>query len=304
MEMNPSQVALSLENFIREQVDKLERDEVILGLSGGIDSAVVAELCKRAVGPERTLALLMPEKDSEKEHIQDALDFGKELGIETRLINITPYLKKLGIYKFAPLSAIPFSQKLRGFLIRKLIHYYEGRTGEHPFSASMVGLKGKEFGSFISHKVAYYRIKHRMRMIFLYYYGEIENRLVVGAANKSEYEIGYFVKHGCDDATDIMPLINLYKTQVRELARYLNIPSRMIEKPPSPDILPGIMDEEAIGIPYETLDLILLALTKGWEGDEITKALGIEEKEIIYVKNLMQKSEHMRKLYVPENGCS
>jgi len=304
MEMNPEQVALSLENFVREHVDKLERDGVILGLSGGIDSAVVAELCKRAVGPERTLALLMPEKDSEKEHVQDALDFGKGLGIETRLINITPYLKKMGIYKFAPLSAVPFSRKLRGFLIKKLIHYYEGRTGEHPFSASMVGLKGKEFGSFISHKVAYYRIKHRMRMILLYYYGEIENRLVVGAANKSEYEIGYFVKHGCDDATDIMPLINLYKTQVRDLARYLNIPSRIIEKPPSPDVLPGIIDEEAIGIPYEKLDLILLALEKGWEGDEMTKVLGIEEKKIIYVKNLVRKSEHMRKLYVPEGSSS
>ena len=302
--MNPEQVALSLENFVREHVDKLERDGVILGLSGGIDSAVVAELCKRAVGPERTLALLMPEKDSEKEHVQDALDFGKGLGIETRLINITPYLKKMGIYKFAPLSAVPFSRKLRGFLIKKLIHYYEGRTGEHPFSASMVGLKGKEFGSFISHKVAYYRIKHRMRMILLYYYGEIENRLVVGSANKSEYEIGYFVKHGCDDATDIMPLINLYKTQVRDLARYLNIPSRIIEKPPSPDVLPGIIDEEAIGIPYEKLDLILLALEKGWEGDEITKVLGIEEKKIIYVKNLVRKSEHMRKLYVPEGSSS
>ena len=302
--ITPEEVSLSLENFIKEYMEKLERDGVILGLSGGIDSAVVAELCKRAVGPDRTLALLMPEKDSEKEHVQDALDFGKGLGIETRLINITPYLKKMGIYKFAPLSAVPFSRKLRGFLIKKLIHYYEGRTGEHPFSASMVGLKGKEFGSFISHKVAYYRIKHRMRMILLYYYGEIENRLVVGAANKSEYEIGYFVKHGCDDATDIMPLINLYKTQVRDLARYLNIPSRIIEKPPSPDVLPGIIDEEAIGIPYEKLDRILLALEKGWEGDEMTKVLGIEEKKIIYVKNLVQKSEHMRKLYVPEGSSS
>jgi len=299
LKVHPEELSLSLENFIREYVEKLERDGVIMGLSGGIDSAVLAALCKRAVGPERTLALLMPEKDSEKEHIQDALDFGKELGIETRLINITPYLKKLGIYKFAPLSAIPFSRKLRGLLITKLIHYYEGRTGEHPFSASMVGLKGKEFGSFLSHKVAYYRIKHRMRMILLYYHGELENRLVVGAANRTEYLIGYFVKHGCDDATDIMPLLNLYKTQVRELARYLNIPSRIIEKPPSPDILPGIVDEEVIGIPYEKLDLILLALEKGWEIGEIAKVLEIEEGKVVYVKKLIQKSEHMRRLYSP-----
>ena len=304
MNITPEEVSLSLGKFIREYVDRLERSGVILGLSGGSDSAVVAELCKRAVGPERTLALIIPEKDSEIEHVQDALDFGKGLGIETRLINMTPYLKKLGIYKFALLSAVPFSRKLRGFLIKKLIHYYEGRTGEHPFSASMVGVKGKAFGSFISHKVAYYRIKHRMRMILLYYHGELENRLVVGAANKSEYEIGYFVKHGCDDATDIMPLINLYKTQVRNLARYLNIPSRIIEKPPSPDVLPGIIDEEAIGISYEKLDLILLALNKGWEDGEIKKILGIEEKNIIHVKNLMRKSEHMRHLYVPEGSSS
>jgi NAD+ synthase len=138
-----------------------------------------------------------------------------------------------------------------------------------------------------------------MRMILLYYHGELENRLVVGAANKSEYEIGYFVKHGCDDATDIMPLTGLYKTQVRGLARYLNIPARIIEKPPSPDILPGIIDEEAIGIPYEKLDLILLALKKGWELGEIARSVGVNEKKVVYVRNLIQKSEHMRKPYDP-----
>ena len=304
MEMDPEQVALSLENFIREHVEKLEREGVILGLSGGIDSAVLATLCKRAVGPERTQALIMPEKDSEDEHIEDALNFAKELGIEAKLINLTPYLKKLGVYRLAPLSRIPFSHKLRGSLIKRAYHFYERKTGENPFSASMAGVKGKEFGPFISHKVAYYRIKHRMRMMLLYYYGEIENRLVVGAANKSEYQIGYFVKHGCDDATDIMPLIHLYKTQVRDLARYLNIPSRIIKKPPSPDILPGVIDEEAIGISYETLDLILLALERGWEMGEMVRSAGVDEKKVIYVRNLIQKSEHMRKLYVPEKTSS
>jgi NAD+ synthase len=136
-------------------------------------------------------------------------------------------------------------------------------------------------------------------MVLVYLYGELENKLVAGAANKSEYQIGYFVKHGCDDATDIMPLLNLYKTQVRELARYLSIPSRIIEKPPSPDILPGIIDEEAIGISYEKLDLILLAFEKGWGSAEIAQVLEIEEKKVRDVKDLTQKSEHMRKLYVP-----
>ena len=299
LRVHPEELSLSLENFIREYVEKLERDGVIMGLSGGIDSAVLAALCKRAVGPERTLALMMPEKDSEEEHMRDALNFAKELGVETKLINITPYLRKLGVYRLAPLSKIPFSHKLRGSLIKRAYNFYERKTGENPFSASIAGVKGKEFGSFISKRNAYYRIKHRMRMVLLYLYGELGNKLVAGAANKSEYQIGYFVKHGCDDATDIMPLLNLYKTQVRELARYLNIPSRIIEKPPSPDILPGIIDEEVIGIPYEKLDLILLALEKAWEIVEIAKVLEIEEEKVVYVKKLIGKSEHMRELYIP-----
>jgi len=124
----------------------------------------------------------------------------------------------------------------------------------------------------------------------------------VGAANKSEYKIGYFVKHGCDDATDIMPLLNLYKTQVRELARYLNIPARIIEKPPSPDVIPGLTDdEEVIRISYEKMDLILLALEKGWIVSDIVKTLGVEEDEVIYIKKLIHKSEHMRKIFIPKD---
>jgi NAD+ synthase len=138
-------------------------------------------------------------------------------------------------------------------------------------------------------------------MVLLYLYAELENRLVVGAANKSEYQIGFFVKHGCDDASDIMPLLNLYKTQVRELAYYLNIPSRIIKKPPSPDLIPGLDDEEALGISYEKMDLILLALEKGWEIPDIVKALKIEEDKIVDIQNLIQKSEHLRKIFIPKN---
>ena len=299
MDIEPEKESLSLEHFIREYMERLEREGVILGLSGGVDSAVVAALCKRSVGSEKTLALIMPEKDSKKENIEDALNFAKELGIGTRVINITPCLRKLETYKLAPLSRIPFTQKLRGGLLKRAYRYYERKTGENPFSAAMTGLKGKKFSSLINKRNAYYRIKHRMRMVLLYRYGEVENRLVVGAANKSEYQIGYFVKHGCDDATDIMPLLNLYKTQVRALARYLEIPSRIIEKPPSPDILPGITDEEAIGISYEKLDLILLALEKAANPGEIANFLRIEEKEVEYVRTLLHKSEHMRKNYTP-----
>ncbi len=302
MKIDPEKVALSLGNFIREYTDKLEREGVILGLSGGIDSAVIAALCVRALGSKKTFALIMPEKDSKKEHTKDALNFAQELGIKAKLVDITPYLEELGVYKLFPLDKLLSLGKLKGALVRKAYHFYERKTGKLPFLESLSGFKDKKYNSYLAKGNAYYRAKHRLRMILLYLYAELENRLVVGAANKSEYKIGYFVKHGCDDATDIMPLLNLYKTQVRELAHYLNIPARIIEKPPSPDVMPGFADddEEVLRISYKKMDLILLALEKGWEVSDIVKTLEIEEDEVIYIKNMMQKSEHMRRIYKPD----
>jgi len=300
MKIEPEKISLSRKIFIREYTEKLEREGVILGLSGGIDSAVIAVLCVRALGPKKTLALIMPEKDSKKEHTEDALNFARELNIETKLIDITPYLEELGVYKLFPLDKLLSWGKLKGAFVKKVYRFYERKTGKIPFLEGLSGFKDKEYSSYLAKGNAYYRVKHRLRMILLYLYGEMENRLVVGAANNSEYKIGYFVKHGCDDATDIMPLLNLYKTQVRELARYLNIPARIIEKPPSPDVMPGLAnDEEVIRISYEKMDLILLALEKGWKLSDIVKALKIEENDVIYIKNLIQKSEHMRKIYTP-----
>jgi len=302
MKIEPEKVALSLGNFIREYTEKLEREGVILGLSGGIDSAVIAALCVRALGPKKTFALIMPEKDSKKEHTQDALNFARELNIEAKLVDITPYLEELGVYKLFPLDKFLSLGKLKGALIRKAYHFYERKTGKLPFLESLSGFKDKEYSAYLAKGNAYYRAKHRLRMMLLYLYGELENRLVVGAANKSEYKIGYFVKHGCDDATDIMPLLNLYKTQVRELARHLNIPARIIEKPPSPDVVPGFADdEEVLRISYKKMDLILLALEKGWKVSDVVKTLGVEEDEVIYIKNMMQKSEHMRKIFIPKD---
>ncbi len=300
MKISPEKVSIYLENFIRNYTNKLERSGTILGLSGGIDSAVVASLCKRAVGPENTLALIMPEKDSEKEHIRDAVNFARELNIEFELIDISKYIKSFGAYKLFTLNKLPLSKKLKRIFVRKAYDFYEKKTGKPPFLSSISGFEGKEFASYLKKTNAYYRIKHRIRMLLLYMYAELENKLVVGAANKSEYKIGFFVKYGCDDNADIMPLLNLYKTQVRELAVYLNIPFRIIKKPPSPDIIPGITDEIATGVPYEKLDLVLLALEKGWRNSRIAEVLELEEKKIIYVKNLIEKSEHMRKVYVPE----
>jgi NAD+ synthase len=290
-----------LENFINKHLEKLNREGIILGLSGGIDSVVTAILCKRAVGSDKVLALVMPEKDSKKRHINDAIEFSNEIGIQVKIIDISKYLKEMGVYKLFPLNKLPIPDNLKDSLVKRAYNFYNDKVDATPFSASMLGFEGRKYKNYLQKYNAYYRVKHRLRALLLYLYGELENRLVVGAANKSEYKIGFFVKFGCDHLADIMPLIDLYKTQVRSLAKCLEVPLNILEKAPTPDILPGLTDEMAIGITYEKLDLILAALENKWEVADISKVLEISESKILYVKQLIHNSEHMRVIFTPNN---
>ena len=300
MEIQPDKVTEKLTSFIKEYQSKLKRNGVIFGLSGGLDAAVIAVLCARAAGTDKTLALIMPEKDSGKQHIRDAYEFAKKANIQIKSVDMTRYLRKIGLYRIFPVDIIP--KRYRGKLVKKSYQYLNEKTEAGYFSRTLANRESGLIGSIINRSFVYYRTKHRMRMLLLYMYGERGNRLIVGAANKSEYQIGFFVKHGIDSATDIMPIIGLYKTQIIKLAKYLLIPGHIIEKQPSPDILSGVDDETTIGLPYEKLDLILLAIEKGWTDQEIEHALaviGITMKDIVYIRNLIKNSEHMRKVYVP-----
>ncbi|MGQ9707046.1 MAG: NAD(+) synthase [bacterium] len=297
--LDVEEVSTNLQKFIKNHVKKLDREGVILGLSGGIDSAVVASLCHRVVSPENMLALIMPERDTKRENVSDALNFAKSLGIKTKLIDISPHLEKLEIYQLIPLGRFSLFKKMSEGIIKGLYKSYEKKTRRTPFSESILGFKGRDFSEQLKRFSAYYRAKHRLRMLILYLYAELENCLVVGCANKTEYMIGFFVKHGCDDCADIMPLLGLYKTQVIELARYLYVPSNIIDKPPSPDIIPGITDELAIGMTYEKLDLILVAIESGFNNLEIENIVNVGRDKIKYVRKLIRDSDHMRNLYVP-----
>ena len=275
----------------------MNRDGVVIGLSGGLDSAVIVKLCVLAVGKKNVKVLILPEKDSNKLNIQDALNYAKLLGVKYKKINITPFEKKFRLYHSFILNCIPLLRSQRNRLTEKMNAYYEKKTGTNFFESSLAGIRGKKFSKYLRKVNAYYRVKHRIRMLLLYKYAELENRMVVGAANKTEKMIGFFVKHGCDHASDIMPILNLYKTQVRLLAKYLDIPSIFLDKQPSPDIVPGVIDERVIGIKYELLDKILFLIENKKSNDEISDVLDIDESKVDYVKSLLDKSEHMRKVY-------
>jgi len=280
-----------LQEFIREEVDSFQREGAIVGLSGGIDSAVVTTLAARALGPEKVLALLMPDRDSARASKRDALKLARRLGIRYKTVGLTKFLFLVGIYWKLPLWLLG----LRRFQANLVRRYYDGLTrewGERPFAAILVGTKGLR-GPWLNEAVAYHRVKVRLRMILLYYYAELENLLVLGTCNKTERAIGFFVKYG-DAAADIAPLESLYKTQVRQLAAFLEIPEEITSKPPSPDLLPGITDEYAIGLSYEMLDRILWRLEEGIETEKVAETLGLEPDVVDYVQELTQRSAHMR----------
>ncbi len=301
MYIDPEQVASYLEDFIMSYVTQLHRDGVVLGLSWWLDSAVVAALAKKAVWGKHTLGLILSEKDSMKKDVADALLVAEKLGIEQHILDMTSYLRKIWSYKFFLLEKIPFLPlRTKNRITKRVNAWYKKKKGHPPFLDNLLGTKNMRYKHLFNNQIAYSRIKHRMRLVLLYFYGELDNSLIVWCANKTEHMIGYFVKNGCDAVSDIMPIMNLYKTQVFALAEYLGIPKEIIKKPPTGWTLGNTSDESAIWLPYEQLDLILLALEKGRTDQEIIAAVGVDEKNIHYVKELIKRSEHMRHVYTPQ----
>lgn len=144
-------------------------------------------------------------------------------------------------------------------------------------------------------KVSKGNVKARIRMVYLYYYANRLNRLVCGTSDKSETMMGYFTKWG-DAATDFAPIMNLYKTQVKQLAQHIGVPREIVEKPPSPRLWPGQLAEKELGIAYETLDLILLGLDHQMKPKEISEQLNLSFELVEKIKTRWLATEHKRRM--------
>jgi NAD+ synthase len=291
--IDPAATAAGLADFISQEVDGLRRDGALIGLSGGIDSAVVATLAVRALGPERVFGLLLPEQDSDPESHSLARTLAARLAIRYRTVRLTPLLWLAGVYWQVPLWLAP-TRRLRAMLVKRHYQRYAESLGEGetPFSSVMVGTRGLQ-GPWLNEAVAYHRVKVRLRTVLLHYHAELRNHLLLGTCNKTELAVGFFVKHG-DAATDVAPLASLYKTQVRELAAYLHVPEAIIHRPPSPDVFPGLTDEQAMQIDYPTLDRVLFGLEKGLAHEDIARALGLPVERVRYVETLTRRAAFLR----------
>lgn len=240
-------------DFIKNSIKDYNYKGAVIGISGGIDSAVVGTLLVEALGPENVFGLLLPERDSAKSTIRESKLVCRHLGIEYKLIRLTGILRKKGIYRLQP-PAFIFPRKIQERYTRNI--WLKG--GEDTYLKDLATEGDRKFLA----GLAYYRIKHRTRMTMLYFEAEKRQYAVVGCTNKTELKTGFYVKWG-DDSVDIEPILHLYKTQVYALAKELGIPDEIMKKPPSPDIAPGITDEFALGYPYNDVDRILEKIEKG-----------------------------------------
>lgn len=286
---DPALIASQIEEFIRQQVSSREKAGCILGMSGGIDSALAATLAVRALGNEQVFALSLPERDSAKETPADARMVADKLGIAMNEIDLSPILRQIGVYGLEPfVPGLPCA--IQEQYVKR--EFYRQIGNDPPFINM---LKGGSGDPAMQRHVAYLSIKHRLRMLLLYFNGEQQNRFVLGTCNKSEKMTGFFIKYG-DSGSDLDPLGGLYKTQIWQLSRYLGVPDKIINKAPSPDLAPGITDEESMGLSYQKLDLVLLGIELGLGNREISREADISAEQVDYVRCLTKLSGHMREL--------
>ncbi len=275
-------------DFIRKYVTDLNRQGAVVGFSGGIDSALVLKLCVEALGANNVIAVMLPERDSSRQNAIDAKKYANELGVRVIYKIITNILSAIGVYRLYPPTFFVKRGLVEKFVYNKRLDLSK-RLQKDIFLANLEGGSDKE----LSKGIAFYRIKHRLRSIILFYYAELNNYLLAGCANKSEWLTGFFVKYG-DSIADIMPIISLYKTQVFRLSEYLKLPDYILEKAPSPDLIPGINDEETLGISYDKLDLILACIEKGYPEEKITALSNSTEEETKKVSSYLEKSAYLR----------
>jgi NAD+ synthase len=245
--INTELVRPVLVNFLRDEIRKVGYRHAVLGLSGGIDSAVSCALSVEALGAENVLAVLMPYRSSSPASEADARAVADRLGVQVRKIEITPMVDPY-------LEANPDISNVR---------------------------KGN--------------VMARARMSVLYDQSEAFKGLVIGTSNKTELLLGYGTLHG-DMASALNPVGDLYKSQLRELARALKLPGNVIDKAPTADLWVGQTDEAELGVTYETADQILYMLVDERRSEEEVSAAGFDAGVVRSMNARMRANQFKRSL--------
>jgi NAD+ synthase len=277
--------AKRIENFLRQSLRKLNRRGCVLGVSGGVDSAVCAHLAARAVGPERVLGLLMPERESSEAAQARARRVCECLGIRYIVEDISSSLEAIGCYRRRD-EAIKTVFPDYGIGWRQKIFIASSKSWTPYFNVLVESPGGERFERRLSPE-AYLQIvsasnfKQRIRKGVEYYHAERLNYGVLGTPNRLEYALGFFVRGG-DGLADLKPIAHLYKTQVYALAEYLNVSEEIRREPPSTDTysLPQTQEEFYFTLSYDDADLALYGISNSVQPDVIANAIGCDLMQI------------------------
>jgi len=290
LKIDCERVAVETEASIREIAFKRFRKKgAVVGVSGGIDSSLVAALCARALGRERTLALLMPE--GEAAATDESTQLGRLLaesqGIETILEDITPILEGAGCYRRrdqAIRQVIP--EYGAGWKSKIVLPSVVDSDQFRIFSVIALSPDGEEIKARLKPDaylgvVAATNFKQRTRKMMEYYHADRLNYVVAGTPNRLEYDQGFFVKGG-DGLADVKPIAHLYKSQVYQLAEYVGVPKEICARPPTTDTysLPQSQEEFYFSLPYDKMDLCLWGRNHGVGPEPMGEALGLTAEQV------------------------
>jgi NAD+ synthase len=294
--------------WLRDTVlGQLRRRGVVVGLSGGIDSSVVASLAVRALGQDKVLGLFMNEGESADDTARLSRRIADHLGIATADEDISPILAAAGCYarrdeairsvipRYAPgwkckivLPSLLESEQLRVFKVVVRSPDGEELSARMPPAAYLTVVAATSF-------------KQRTRKMLEYFHADRLVYAVAGTPNKLEYDQGFFVKNG-DGAADVKPIAHLYKTQVYELAAHLGVPDEIRARPPTTDTysLPQSQEEFYFSLPYQGMDACLFARDHGVPAAEVAAALGLTAAQVERVwKDIDAKRAAARYLHAP-----
>ncbi len=299
-----AETARIVEALQRQLHGALRRRGIVVGLSGGVDSSVVAALAARAVGPQKVLGVLMPERESDPESLALGRLVAERFGIPVVLEDITPILEAAGCYR------------RRDEAIRRVFpDYGEGfrskiatrKTHAAGYNVSYLVVQAPD-GALREARmpidvylgiVAATSMKQRTRKQMEYYHADRLNFAVAGTPNRLEYDQGFFVKNG-DGAADVKPIAHLYKSQVYQLAEHLGVPEAIRARPPTTDTysLEQTQEEFYFGIPLAKLDLCLHALDHGLAPEAVASEVGLEPSQVSAVfRDIASKRRSARYLH-------
>ncbi|MFO7836754.1 MAG: NAD+ synthase [Candidatus Thorarchaeota archaeon] len=232
-------------NFISQYLQEAGLEGVVLGLSGGIDSALTAALACEALGSESVKTFMMPvSAEKDQRNINDAKSVAENIGITTQLFEIGP-----------------------------AVDFYKSKMSLDRLSEA--------------------NLTARLRMVVLYAEANQNDLLVLGTGNKSEIMAGYFTKYG-DGAADILPIGDLYKTNIFNLTEFMRLPKFLLTKAPSAGLWPGQTDEGELGVTFDVLDTVLFMLYEQNAEEKEILEYGVSEQDLNRVKQLVRQSEHKR----------